>query len=110
MIINSFENYYKLFKTSWGILIGLKGDFIEKPELNLVDSVTQIRNNLYFDLNIPEKNLFIHSNRTLLENGIRWVADNLPSDKRILIKLNQIDMNFSNFQLEGFFFNGKLDL
>ena len=49
------ETYYRLFKASWGILIGCKGDFIEDPDTELLADSTKIVDGIYFELNISEK-------------------------------------------------------
>jgi len=101
--MENYESYFRLFKTSWGILIGFSGNIKEDiidADVNLI----KINHSLTLKLNIPEQNKYIHSNKTLIENGILWVYDNIPNKKNIIVEINQIDLNFCNFQLEGLFF------
>lgn len=99
-----YEAYYRVFKTSWGILIGFRGEFLEMPDSSLLSNATQINDTLFFSWDIPEENLLPYKNRFLIENGIRWVANEIPSDKTLLINLKSLDVNFCNFQIEGLFF------
>jgi hypothetical protein len=101
--MQDYESYYRLFKTSWGILIGFAGN-IRKDLGNKETNLIKINDFLYLKLNIPNQNKFIHDNRYLLENGILWVANILPDKTHVIIEINKIDLNFCNFQIEGLFF------
>lgn len=99
----NFESYFRLFKSSWGILIGIKGDIID-DEISFVEkNIYHIVDEIYLELNIPLQNKYVHENKTYLINGIKWVKNVFP-DKKILLRINEVDLNFCNFQVEGLFF------
>lgn len=102
--MGNYESYFKLFKSSWGILIGFKGEILEVPEVFVMGDLIKINDFLYLQLNVSNDNKYIHNNKTKLENGIRWVSAYFPKQKSFLVKINEIDLNFSNFQIEGLFF------
>ncbi|MDA6070852.1 hypothetical protein NJT12_14635 [Flavobacterium sp. AC] len=102
--MGDYESYFRLFKSSWGILIGFKGEILEMSEEFEMNDLIKINDFLYLQLNISNENKYIHNNKTKLENGIQWVSEIFPKQKKVLIKINEIDLNFCNFQIEGLFF------
>ena len=98
------EHFYKLFKTSWGILIGFKGQIGRLNDTEDFSKLIKISDSIFLKLTISEKNKFIHENINKIINGIIWAASQLHIDENILIVIDEIDLNFCNFQIEGLFF------
>lgn len=101
--MKNYESYFRLFQSSWGILIGFTGNIIEN-NIDLEDGLIEIDNYLSLRLNIPNQYKYIYDNKSMLENGILWVSDIIPDKKKKIIEINMIDLNFCNFQIEGLFF------
>lgn len=101
--MKNFESYFRLFKSSWGILIGIKGEILDFELPKEDKEIYHIVDDIYLEINIPLQNKYIHSNKIFIINGIKWVKNKLPR-KKILLRINEIDLNFCNFQIEGLFF------
>ena len=46
--MEGYESYFKLFKSSWGILIGFRGEIVEKPEKFAMNNLIEILFSVYF--------------------------------------------------------------
>jgi hypothetical protein len=101
--MKDYESYFRLFQSSWGILIGFVGNIMEKS-LEIEDNLIEINSYLSLRLNIPSQNKYIHDNKSIIQNGILWVSDIIPNKEKKIIEINIIDLNFCNFQIEGLFF------
>jgi hypothetical protein len=102
--MKDYESYFKLFQSSWGILVGFVGTVIEDSQV-IEDNLIEINSCLFLRLNIPIQNKYIHDNKSIIENGILWISDIIPNTGgKKIIEINMIDLNFCNFQIEGLFF------
>lgn len=102
---NQFESLYRISKTSWCIQTIYKGTFIDNPESALLSESIAVTSDIYLYVN-PEQSFMklTADNIPLLVNGIRWVEHVFPENETILISIDDILLNFNDFQEEGFLF------
>lgn len=100
----NYESYYRLFESSWGILIGYSGKIIEANSSSTSDDLIKINSSIFLQLDIPSENKYIKDNLQMIVNGIKWVSSFFTNKSPLIIVINKIDLNFCNFQIEGLFF------
>lgn len=104
-IVNPFESMLRISKTSWCIQVIYKGAFINDPEQSLLNESIAVTPNIYLLVSLEEGfKKFINDNIALLVNGIKWVEHVFPENETVLISIDDILLNFCDFQAEGFLF------
>ena len=98
------ESYLKLIKSSWGIVIGYKGEIISTDKENPDPDFEQLCDSVFLKLRLTLNHVYVEQIKILIENGIRWIAVVLPVNSNLYITVTEIDFNMCNFQIEGFFF------
>ncbi|MFH6995093.1 hypothetical protein [Flavobacterium sp. FlaQc-48] len=103
--MENHNSCFRLFKSSWGILIEFTGKIndVTEEDLEAETNLTQINDSLFLKLNISKQNKFIYANKFYLENGLLWVSDSIPDKKITIIEIDKIEFDFLNFQIEGLF-------
>ncbi|SHL02039.1 hypothetical protein SAMN05444484_10133 [Flavobacterium chilense] len=106
LVMENHKSCFRLFKSSWGILIEFAGKInnaTEDDDLKSEPNLIKINDSLFLKLNISEQNKFIHENTIYLENGLLWISDSIPDKKTKIIEIDNIEFDFLNFQIEGLF-------
>lgn len=99
------ESALKIIECSWGIIIEIKGT-IEPITENETKGKVKINDFLFLDLSKYE-NMNIE-NKNKISNGLVWVSDLIPKNERTVIRIVELGINPSNFQIEGLFFGMAL--
>ena len=95
--MENHKSCFRLFKSSWGILIEFAGKInnaTEDDDLKSEPNLIKINDSLFLKLNISEQNKFIHENTIYLENGLLWISDSIPDKKTKIIEIDKIDLIF----------------
>lgn len=92
---------FKIIESSWGIIIEIKGK-IELFSSKNISGIVKIDDFLFLDLSKYE--YMSDENKNKIINGLVWVNNLIPKDKKIVLIVEEFSLNPANFQIEGLFF------
>lgn len=97
--MTTYKHLFKVLKSSWGIFVEIEATLIDKISNN--ENYVKVNNRLF--ISFENYSSMADDFKLELINGLKWVENDMNLNKDMVIILNNIEINPSDFQLEGLF-------